>query len=64
MRAVTLYLCLQRSGTRFWGLSPKKRTTPSAKKEGAIIDIISRVEAFEGGSDGVLEKRQTVHVAV
>jgi hypothetical protein len=28
------------------GLTPKIRTTPSAKKEGAIIDIISRVEAF------------------
>ncbi|TRZ50148.1 hypothetical protein D4S03_07230 [bacterium] len=46
------------------GLTPKIRTTPSAKKEGAIIDIISRVEAFEGGSDGVREKRQTVHAAV
>jgi len=46
------------------GLTPKIRTIPSAKKEGAIIDIISRVEAFEGDSGRVREKRQMVHVAV
>jgi len=54
---------LARRRTRITGLTPKIRTTPSAKKEGAIIDIISRVVAFEGSSDGVREKKQTVHAA-
>ena len=34
------------------------------KTEGAIIDIISRLKALEGGTDDVRKARQTVQAAV